>query len=70
VVTQCSVVVGYQHYKGPFHPEDGGSMDLRNTGILPQLCTALQPRRPRLEPWQPWKSQNSQNKWHFHLRPT
>jgi hypothetical protein len=23
-----------------FHPEDGGSKDLRNTGIIPQLYTA------------------------------
>jgi len=29
VVMPCSVVVGYQRFKG-------GSMDLRNTGILPQ----------------------------------
>jgi len=31
------------------HPEDGGNRDLRNTDILPQRYTALQPRRPRLE---------------------
>jgi len=30
-------------------PEDGGSMDLPNVGILPQHYTASQPRRPRLE---------------------
>jgi len=30
-------------------PEDGGSMVLRNDGILPQHYTASQPRRPRLE---------------------
>jgi hypothetical protein len=40
VVTSCSFVV---------HPEDGGSIDLRNVGILPQNCMASQPRRPRLE---------------------
>jgi hypothetical protein len=33
----------------PLHPEDGGSLDLRNVGILPQHYTASQPRRPRLE---------------------
>jgi len=31
------------------HPEDGGSVDLRNVVILPQHHTASQPRRPRLE---------------------
>jgi hypothetical protein len=30
------------------HPEDEGSMDLRNVGILPQHFTASQSRRPRL----------------------
>jgi hypothetical protein len=29
------------------HPEEGGSMDLRNVGILPQYYTASQPRRWR-----------------------
>jgi hypothetical protein len=28
--------------------EDGGSMDLRNVGILPQHYTTSQPRRPLL----------------------
>jgi len=31
------------------HPEDGGSLDLRNVGILPQHYTASQPRRRGLE---------------------
>jgi len=31
------------------HPEDGGSMILRNVGILPQHCTPSQHRRPRPE---------------------
>jgi hypothetical protein len=30
-----------------FDPEDGSIMDLRNVGILPQHCTASQPRRWR-----------------------
>jgi hypothetical protein len=30
------------------HPEDGGSMDFRNVGHLPQHHTESQPRRPRL----------------------
>jgi hypothetical protein len=30
------------------HPEDGGSMGLRNVGILPQHYTASQPRRPQI----------------------
>jgi len=31
------------------HPEDGGSMDLWNVGILSQYCTASQPGRLRLQ---------------------
>jgi hypothetical protein len=31
------------------HPEDGGSMVLRNVCILPQHYTASQPWRPGLE---------------------
>jgi hypothetical protein len=31
-----------------FDPEDEGSMDLRNVGILPQHYKALQPGRPTL----------------------
>jgi len=38
-VMPCSVVGGYQLFKGPchlhLHPEDGGDMDLWNVGILP-----------------------------------
>jgi hypothetical protein len=41
------------------HPEDGGSMVIRNVGTL--LCHyTSQPRRPRLESLSSWKSQNSQ----------
>jgi len=32
-----------------FHPEDGGSLDPWNVGILPQRYTASQLRRPQLE---------------------
>jgi len=39
--------------------EDGGSMDLRNIGILSQHYTASQPRRRRLETSLPRKLQNS-----------
>jgi len=45
-------MVRYQRLRGPLlplHPEDGGSMDLWNVGIVPQLWTASQTRRPRLE---------------------
>jgi hypothetical protein len=56
VVMPCSVVVGYQRSRGPLlslipaiHIEDGGSMNLRNIGILPQHYPALRPRRPQLE---------------------
>jgi len=31
------------------HPENGGSIVLRNVGILPQHYTVSQTRRPRLE---------------------
>jgi hypothetical protein len=31
------------------HPEYGGSLELRNVGILPQRYTASQPKRPSLE---------------------
>jgi len=55
-VTLCSVVVGYQRFRGPccVHlqvrwSEDEGSMDLWNVGILSQHYTASQPRRHRLE---------------------
>jgi hypothetical protein len=41
-------------------PEDGGSMDLRNIGIL-QYYAASQPRRPWLESPLPWKPQISYN---------
>jgi len=49
-VTPCNIVRGYQSFRDPYcshHPEDGGSMDLWNFGILPQHHTASQPRRPR-----------------------
>jgi hypothetical protein len=36
-------VVGNQRFRG--QPEDGGSMDIWNVGILPQHCTASQHRR-------------------------
>jgi hypothetical protein len=39
----------------PLHPENGGSMALRNVGILPQHYTASKPRRPRFESSPPWK---------------
>jgi len=47
VVTPCSVVVGYRCCL--HHPEDGGTMDLRNVGIISQHYTALQSRTPRHE---------------------
>jgi hypothetical protein len=50
-VVPCSFAVGYQHVGEPcclylqseMGPEDGGSMDLCNFGILPQHYTASQP---------------------------
>jgi len=70
-VTPQGVAVGYQRFGGPccvhlhgeviyvLHPEDGGSMVLRNVGILPQHYTASQRRKSRLESLPPWKFQNS-----------
>jgi len=52
-VTPYSVVVGY--------PEDGGNMDLRNVGILPQHYMTSQPRRTRLESSLPWNHSNLAN---------
>jgi hypothetical protein len=67
VVTPCGDMVGYQRLWGShcFHlqllnfleGEDGGSVILRNVGILPQWHTAPQPTRQRLESSSPWKPQ-------------
>jgi hypothetical protein len=46
--------------------EDGGSMILRNVGILPQRYTMSGPRKPRLESSSPWKPQTSHLVWGFH----
>jgi hypothetical protein len=43
------MLVSYHNTTLRHNPEDGGSMDLWNVGILPQHYTASQPRRPRLE---------------------
>jgi len=43
VVMPCSVVVGYQQFRGPYC-EDGSRTDLWNVGILPQHYTASQTR--------------------------
>jgi hypothetical protein len=48
VVTQCNFVGGYQRFRRPLHPEDGGSLDPLNVGILPQHYTASQHRGTRL----------------------
>jgi hypothetical protein len=37
-----SVVVGYRCIGGPLPSEDGGSMNLKNIGILPQHYTVSQ----------------------------
>jgi len=53
-VMPCSVVVRYQSFGGlcclrlSLHIKDGGSIVLRNVGILSQPYTASQLRRPRL----------------------
>jgi len=41
-------VTYYHNTTRRYNPEDGGSMDLWNIGILLQQYTASQPRRPRL----------------------
>jgi len=38
-------LVSYHNTTRHHKPEDGGSMDLRNVGILPQHYTASQPIR-------------------------
>jgi hypothetical protein len=48
-----------QSWAGSFWSEDGGSMVLRNAGILPRHYTASQRRRPRLEFSTPWELQIS-----------
>jgi len=46
VLTQCSVEVGYQRFRGPcrlhIEGEDGGRTYLWNVGFLPQHYTASQ----------------------------
>jgi len=53
VVMPCSIVVGYQHFRGlcclHLWSEDGGSMVLQNVDIPSQCYMASQPRRPQLE---------------------
>jgi hypothetical protein len=49
--------VSYHYVTRRHNPEDGGSMVLRNVGILPLHHTASQTRRSRLESSPPWKSQ-------------
>jgi hypothetical protein len=61
VVTRCSVVVGYQRFRGPcclhLQTEDDGNMDVWEFGTLPLHYTASQPRRWRqhgpLKCWYP-----------------
>jgi hypothetical protein len=48
-----------------FHPEDGGSMALRNVGILAHHYTVSQRRKSRLKSSPPWKPQISLILLHF-----
>jgi hypothetical protein len=48
VVTPCAIWVSTLQ-RSMLKDEDGGSMDIRNVGFLPQRYTASQPRRPRFE---------------------
>jgi hypothetical protein len=63
VVTPCSVTVGYRLFRCPsclhLH-EDGGSKVIWRVGILPQLYTASEFRKHRLESSLPLKHQISQ----------
>jgi len=58
VVTLCTIVVGYHHYKGPcsastphtsHHSVGGASKVLQNIDILLHYHTVSQSRRPQLE---------------------
>jgi len=48
IVTPCMIVVGYQLFRDPLHPEDGSSMNFWNVGTLRQHYTVLQTRRTQL----------------------
>jgi len=77
----CSVVVGHHHFRGPCYlhiqdevPEDGGSPEPRNVGVLPQHYTASQTRRIRFKSSSPWTPQISHRSiqytfWHIYLLP-
>jgi hypothetical protein len=49
-------LVSYHNTTWRHNPEDGGSMDLRNVGILPQHYTASQHRR--------WRQHGPQKRWY------
>jgi hypothetical protein len=51
--------LSYQNFFKSRSSEDGGSMDLRNVGVLPQHYAASQTKRARLEISPPWQPQNS-----------
>jgi hypothetical protein len=54
--------VSYHNTTQCHNPEDAGSMDFWNVGILPQHYTVSQPRRSRIQTSPPWKSQNLHSK--------
>jgi len=57
----CSVVVGYERFRGPFYfclhfkPEDGGSTEVRNSGIQLTRYAAQQHRKSRIVSSPPWE---------------
>jgi hypothetical protein len=59
VVTLCSDMVSYQHFRGPYclhlQVEDGDSNLLQNVGILPHHYMVSQPGRPHVESPLVWK---------------
>jgi len=57
----------YQNATRHHNPEDGGSMDLWNVGILPQHYTGSQLWRPRFESSPPWKPQILHQELSSHL---
>jgi len=55
-VRTSETLVSYLNTTRRHNPEDGGSMNLRNVGILPQCYTSSQPRR--------WRQRGPLKRWY------